>query len=240
MSRSISPKPRSRPLVAIPGRFSASASALRYQAVVVARALAEAVYEAGGEPLVVHPHEGAAGLDCTARLGWADAVLLPGGGDLDPRAYGQELEHDAVYDVDATQDAFDLAAARWALDAGRPLLAVCRGLQVVNVSLGGSLNQHVEPPHRHLRHEVSVAPRSLLAASLGAERFDASCYHHQTLDRLGVGLVAVAHADDGTVEGVERPGAPGWFLGVQWHPEDTATSDQTQRALLETFVGAAR
>ena len=240
MSTSVSHGLRSRPLVALPGRFSAGASALRYQAVVVARALAEAVYEAGGEPLVVHPHDGAAGLDCAARLGWADALLLPGGGDLDPSAYGQVVEHDAVYDVDQTQDAFDLAAARWALAAGVPLLAVCRGLQVVNVALGGSLNQHVEPPHRHFRHEVTVAPRSLLAAALGAERFDASCYHHQTVDRLGDGLVAVAHAGDGTVEGVERPGAAGWFLGVQWHPEDTATSDPTQRALLEAFVDAAR
>ncbi len=230
---------RSRPLVAVPGRFSSAASALRYQAVVVARALAEAVYDAGGEPVMVHPRDGD-GIDAGARLGWADALLLPGGGDLDPAVYGQEVEHDAVYDVDATQDAFDLAAGRWALGAGVPLLAVCRGLQVVNVALGGTLNQHVEPPHRHLRHDVTVIAGSGLADALGTVRINASCYHHQTVDRLGDGLVAVAHAGDGTVEGVEMPGRASWFLGVQWHPEDTASSDPAQQRLLRTFVEATR
>ena len=228
--------PAARPLVAIPARFSVSASALRYGGVVAARALVQAVYAAGGEPLLVLPEAG----DPADRLGWADAVLLPGGGDLDPAAYGEQVVSDAVYDVDRRQDAFDLAVASWALDVGVPLLAVCRGLQVVNVALGGTLHQHVEPAHRHLVHEVEVEPASRLAATLGTSRLTASCYHHQTVARLGRGLAVVATAQDRTVEGIELAAADGFFLGVQWHPEDTAADDPVQRALLESLVEAGR
>ena len=133
---------RATPIVAIPGRFSASASALRYRALVTARALSEAVLLAGGEPVTVHPWapEGAVSVDDVARrLAFADAVLLPGGGDLAPSAYGQAVAHDDVYDVDEEQDAFDLAVAAWALSAGVPTLAICRGTQVVNVARGASV-----------------------------------------------------------------------------------------------------
>ena len=97
-----------RPTVAVPGRFSASASALRREALVVARRLADAIWSAGGEPLVVLP---AADADIGSRLSWADAVLLPGGGDLDPSSYGEEPSTETIYDVDQEQDAFDLAVA---------------------------------------------------------------------------------------------------------------------------------
>lgn len=223
-----------RPLVVIPGRLSASASALRYGAVVVARALAEAVYASGGEPVVVLP-DGRAG----ERFGWADAVLMPGGGDLAPSTYGEQLLSDTVYDVDALQDSFDLAVTKWALGAGLPLLAVCRGLQVVNVAFGGSLNQHVEPPHRSVVHSVRIEPTSRLAAAVGVEELTASCYHHQTVARLGAGLVPVAHSARGDVEAVERPESPGFFLGVQWHPEDTAGTDPVQARLFAAVVEAA-
>ena len=231
------PSHRQRPLIAIPGRFSVGATALRYRGLVVAESLAESVFIAGGEPTMVLPdaHESAA-----ERLGWVSGLLLPGGGDLDPMTYGQAIRHQDVYDVDQTQDAFDLAAARWALASHVPLLAICRGLQVVNVALGGTLNQHVDPPHRHFRHEVAVVASSVLAGVVGASSVDASCYHHQTLDQLATGMVAVAHAADGTVEGIERPSADGWFIGVQWHPEDTAAHDHSQRALFSAFIDAAR
>lgn len=203
-----------RPLIIIPARFSATASALRYSAVVTARALSAAVLRAGGEPLTVHPSGE------PERLEFADGVLLPGGGDLDPSVYGQSTRADGVYDVDAEQDDFDLAVAQWALRTGRPLLAVCRGMQVVNVALGGTLEQDMAVPHRHLVHTISTGR-------------EVSCFHHQRVARLGTGLKAVAHAADGTVEAVELPGSIGWFLGVQWHPEDTAEQLDVFEALVQ-------
>src|SRR5690606_2721271 len=136
------------------------------------------------------------------RLAFADAVLLPGGGDLDPVRYGQRVASDDVYDVDAEQDAFDLAVAEWAHAEGEPLLAVRRSLQVVNVQRGGDVQQHMASPHRHVVHEVAVEPGSALAGVVG-DRVTASCFHHQSLDRLGDGLRAVARAADGTPEAFE-------------------------------------
>ena len=230
------------PLVVIPARFSASASALRYRAIVTARALSEAVLRAGGEPVTVHPWA-PDGLvtprEVGERLGFADAVLLPGGGDLHPSRYGQQVASDEVYDVDDEQDAFDLAVAEWALASGIPTLAVCRGLQVVNVVRGGTLEQHMSDPHRHVVHEVQVEPGSRLAAAVG-DRVAASCFHHQSLSTLGSGMRATGRAEDGTVEAVEIDDCPGWFLGLQWHPEDTAAVDPQQLALFESLVAAAR
>lgn len=225
-----------RPLIVVPARFSASASALRYEAEVSSRNLIEAVYAAGGEPLVVHPSAGS-DAEVGARLSFADGVLLPGGGDLAAHWTGQ-APHPSLYDVDETQDAFDLAVARWCLSEGVPLLAVCRGLQVVNAALGGTVVQDMEPAHRHLVHGAKVVADSALASIVG-EAPQLSCFHHQCLDRLGDGLRAIAWAEDGVVEAVDAPSAPGWFLGVQWHPEDTWASEPAQLAVFEALVAAA-
>ena len=230
-----------RPLIAVPARFSASASAHRYHALSTARALSEGVLRAGGEPLTVHPWAPDGVLspeEAGRRLAFADGVLLPGGGDVSPALYGEPVADAAVYDVDEEQDAFDLAVARWALEAGVPLLAVCRGWQLVNVALGGDLEQHMAEPHRHLVHDVAVEPGTALSGVVGTS-VSASCYHHQRVQRLGTGLIAVAHADDGTVEGAVLPTAAGWFLGVQWHPEDTVASDAVQLGLFQALVEAA-
>lgn len=229
------------PLIVVPGRFSASAAALRYAALVNARALLEGIRAAGGEPLTVLPHAPGGKVDeaeVDRRLGFADAVLLPGGGDLSPARYSEQVAHGEVYDIDDEQDAFDLAVARWALREGVPLLAICRGLQVVNVALGGTLEQHMEVPHRHVRHDVTVDGSSPLAGLIG-HTAAVSCYHHQRIDRLGQGLRPVARCRDRGVEAVELDGAQGFFLGVQWHPEDTAAEDPRQAALFRAFVDAA-
>lgn len=235
-----------RPLIAVPGRFSESASALRYGAVVNARALLDGVVRAGGEPLTVTPRSlaadppadpGAAAAEIGELLGWADGVLLPGGGDLHPGTYRQAVRSSEVYDVDHVQDAFDLAVAGWALGAGVPLLAICRGVQVVNVVLGGTLAQHMPEPHRHVRHRVALTG-GVAAAVLGPV-VSASCYHHQRLDRLGTGLRVVGRAEDGTPEALDLPNAAGWFLGVQWHPEDDAAGDPAQQAVFGALVAAA-
>ncbi|GAA2476143.1 gamma-glutamyl-gamma-aminobutyrate hydrolase family protein [Streptomyces longisporus] len=228
-----------RPLIAIPARFSATTSALRYAAEVNARALIEAVWRAGGEPVSIHP----ADCEVASRLAPFDGVLLPGGGDLAPHRYGATDTHSTVYDVDDLQDAFDLELARTTLHLGVPLLAICRGLQVVNVALGGTLHQDMGGPeraHRHLVHPVAVLAGTLLEQATNVQKVEASCYHHQRVDRPGRELTVTARAADGTVEGLELPDARGWFTAVQWHPEDTAHEDTAQQGLFDALVRAAR
>lgn len=235
--------PDPRPLIALPARFSASASALRYRAEVVAAALTECVFEAGGEPLVVHPgSESDSDAAIAGRLRWTDGVLLPGVGDLSPHWAGQE-QHPSLYDVDLRQDAFDLAVARVVLATDLPVLAVCRGLQVVNVLLGGDVVQDMDETvghHRHRRHRVSLARGSRMADVVGSRPLEVSYYHHQCLGRLGDGLQVVGVAEDGVVEAVELPERSGWFAGTQWHPEDTVLDDPPQLGLFQAFVDAAR
>jgi putative glutamine amidotransferase len=226
-----------RPVIAIPARFSRGASALRFAAEVAAAKLVQAVYDAGGEPVVLHPE---AGPDDAVRdrLWLADGILLPGGGDLAAHWSGQAA-HPRQYDVDEVQDAFDLAVARVALADRIPLLAVCRGAQVVNVARGGDLVQDLAETlgadHRHVVHTVALA-----VDWLGTRELTVSCYHHQGIGRLGAGLRAAGHAEDGTIEAITLDGHQGWFLGVQWHPEDTAATDPRQAGLFAHLVAAAR
>jgi len=236
-----------RPRILIPARFSASASALRYGAEVTSRNLVAAVFAAGGEPLVLHPHAPEGRVDdaeVIERFEVADGVLLPGGGDLGAHWSGQE-PHPTLYDVDDEQDAFDVAVARVCLERGIPLLAVCRGLQVVNAARGGTVVQDMDETfgetchHRHRVHTIAVDAGSVLAAAVG-DKIEVSCYHHQCLDRLGDGLEVVARAEEGVVEAVEMRSSPGWFLGVQWHPEDTWSTDPQQVAVFEALVANAR
>ncbi|MFE1801717.1 gamma-glutamyl-gamma-aminobutyrate hydrolase family protein [Streptomyces sp. NPDC059517] len=250
-----------RPLIAVPARFSATSSALDRPAEANARALIEAVWRAGGEPGGIHPHApgGTADPDeVRGRLARFDGLLLPGGGDLAPYRYGAKGTHRAVYDVDDEQDGFDLELARQALARRLPLLAVCRGLQVVNTALGGTLHQDNQGGrdgqdgqgggdaggsghgHRHVRHPVFLAPWSVVARVTGTDKAEASCYHHQHVDRLGEGLKATAHAVDGTVEAVELVNGDDRFMAVQWHPEDTARTDPAQQRLFDALVRAAR
>lgn len=231
-----------RPLIAVPARFAATTSALRYAAEVNARALIDAVWRAGGEPVGVHPVDPAEH-DVAARITRFDGILLPGGGDLAPHRYGAPDAHEAVYDVDEVQDAFDLEVARQSLALGLPLLAICRGLQVVNTALGGTLHQDMGGPrreHRHIRQSVSLAPDTVVARITGTDKIEASCYHHQHVDRLGEGLRVTARAADDTIEGVEPAEARALFVAVQWHPEDTAHEDPAQQRLFDALVRAAR
>jgi putative glutamine amidotransferase len=235
-----------RPLIAVPARFSASASALRHAAEVNARALIEAVWRAGGEPVTLHPYAPGGIADpaeVAARLARFDGVLLPGGGDIAPHRYGAGSVHASVYDVDDEQDGFDLESARQALTLGLPLLAVCRGLHVVNTVFGGTLEQDMggtEAEHRHVVHPVAVLPGSLLEQVTGAQKLNASCFHHQRVARLGAGLTVTAEAADGTAEALEAPGLTSWFVAVQWHPEDSAREEAGQQSIFNAFVHAAR
>jgi len=232
-----------RPVIAIPARFSESASALRHGAIVVSRRLAQAVWDAGGDPVVLFPHAPGAVVDLDAardRLRIADGVLLPGGGDVAAR-WANQQPHPSLYDVDEEQDAFDIAVARVAIEDHLPLLAICRGTQIVNVSRGGDLVQDMDDTvgnHRHRIHQIDVVPDSPLGAIVGSGT-TISCYHHQCIDRLGEGLRAAAHSADGVIEAVTLDGHAGWYLGVQWHPEDSAAADPVQAAIFSRLVEAS-
>ena len=151
--------------------------------------------------------------------------------------YGAAEIDDRVTGVDADHDDLDLACARAAIDLGRPLLAICRGHQVLNVALGGSLLQHIDD-HRFVHHDVELEPGCRAALAIGHTRPVGHSVHHQAIDRVGDGLVVTGRAADGTIEAVELPGA--WVVGVQWHPEDTADRDGDQQRLFDAFVAACR
>ena len=178
-----------------------------------------------------------------------DALLLPGGPDVEPSRYGEATRADCDVSPVPELDAAEFTLAGWALQEGRPLLAICRGVQVLNVALGGTLWQDIaaqqagDPAHHGkdrtaLAHEVSVVSGTALHRVLGADRLAWNSLHHQALRDLGDGLVASAVAGDGLVEGVELPGRP--VLGVQCHPEELAPSAGWASALFEWLVDAAR
>jgi putative glutamine amidotransferase len=175
--------------------------------------------------------------DLGETLARFDGVCLPGGPDVDPHRYGAAVVDPRVDGVDPDHDALDLAMARAAVEAGLPLLAICRGHEVLNVALGGTLVQHIDD-HRYVHHPVRLAPGSRAAIAIGHQHPVGHSVHHQAIDRLGDGLVASGWAAAGTIEAVELPGA--WVLGVQWHPEDTAEHDADQQRLFAAFVAACR
>lgn len=206
-----------------------------------------AVQKAGGAPLLIPPQAGPAAL--SELLGSARAVLLTGGGDVDPALY-REPRHPAVAGVSPERDQVELALIRFALGQQVPLLAICRGMQILNVALGGSLIQdipdlfptaiaHAVPEPRDApSHDVRIQPGSRLADLAGALTLGVNSRHHQAVDRLGEGLLPVAWADGDLVEGLEMPGR--WVVGVQWHPENMVDSSPPALALFEGLVRAAR
>jgi len=232
-----------RPLIAITGRRAATSSTLRFSGTIAAEAVCDAVLRAGGEPVIVHGGDRAAIAEVPARLARFDGVCLPGGGDLNPSRYCQQP--DARSETpDDLQDEFDLAVIRAVLAAaGRviPALAICRGLQVLNVACGGTLRQHVaDSPVRHqgARHEVTIARGSRLHQLAVADTITVSSAHHQAIDRLGAGLHAIGCAPDGCVEAVEH--CLSGVLAVQWHPEDQAATRSHDQALFDDLVTRAR
>lgn len=227
-----------RPRIAILGRFTESASALRYRGLVSARKLLEAVWSAGGDPVTVLPASGPDALDWAGRLDGFQGVLLPGGGDIHPGRYGMSDDDPTLYDMDTVQDESDFTLAEFALANGMPLLAVCRGFHVVNVLRGGSLVVDMPLHHRHHLHTVELQDA---ADHLGISQpsITASCHHHQGIDRLGEGVQVIGTSADGWVEAALIE-APGWAAAVQWHPEDTATQDPAQQRLFAQLVTQAR
>jgi gamma-glutamyl-gamma-aminobutyrate hydrolase PuuD len=207
-----------------------SSSRGKVPAETVARSYVDAVRLAGGMPLLLPVL--AAG-DVAALLDTVDRVLVIGGGDVDPSFY-DELPVPESGEPNTERDAFEIALVRGAVSGAVRTLAICRGMQVANVALGGSLVQHVEGHGGDVRHNVRVEVASALSGVVGATALDANSQHHQAVARVGEGLRPVAWADDGTVEGVESGDAP--LLGVQWHPE-LLTDEPEHRALFQWLVG---
>ena len=222
-----------RPRIALIGRFTNTASALRYGGVVSSRALLESLWDAGADPVTLLP---AAESDWKQRLQGYQGVLLAGGGDINPARYGQEPDS-SVYDVDDLQDESDFGMTEYVLQQGIPTLAVCRGLHVVNVVRGGTLIQDMPENHRHVVQEVKVSDYESFGFT--SELVATSCYHHQAIDKIGSGLEVLGRGPDGTIEAVGIE-STGWARGVQWHPEDTAKSDANQHGLFARLVKEAR
>jgi len=206
----------------------------------------QAVQEAGGVAVVVPAHGFAD--DTAALVDRLDGLIFSGGPDIDPAAYGQLPHPQLGPDVDRVSDEYELALLRAASERGLPILGICRGMQALNVSRGGTLHQHLpdrstlehnqgyasfEPAHRAM-----VAIGSLLHRLAGTDELEVNSFHHQAVDRLGRGLEVCAVAPDATVEAVWDPSAR-FCLGVQWHPE-VLTHTAEHAPLVQALVEAAR
>lgn len=206
-------------------------------------AYVDAVHRAGGIPLLL-PTVG----DPLRLLPLLNGVVLTGGGDVNPARYGA-ARHSMVYEVNDERDAFEWALLNAALKNDLPILAICRGIQLLNVVLGGDLIQHLgdEPsvtvdhagfPSPPKPHSVRLTEGTKLANELDITAFEAASWHHQAIGRVGKGLKVVARTDDGVIEAVELP-SHRWCIGVQWHPEHDAGTSPVHQRLFSRFVQAA-
>jgi putative glutamine amidotransferase len=206
----------------------------------------ESVRRAGGEPRVLS-------MDVPPSLDGLDGILFTGGGDVDPAHFG-EARHPMTNEPDEARDVYELELAKLALAKNTPLLAVCRGLQVVNVAAGGTLIQdiptemtealghQIDSPSFAIAHEVWVTPGSRLSRVMQEQLSDGDVLqvnsrHHQAVERTASGFSVTATAPDGVVEAIERSNAP-FCVGVQWHPENFWRTGEF-RSLFEEFVKAA-
>ena len=214
-------------------------------ALALPRGYTDAIDRAGARPVVLPPPLGREDNSAAALEPYAGLVLT-GGADVDPARYGA-APHPAAYGVDPALDAFEIGLLERALDIGLPVLAICRGHQVLNVALGGTLDQHItdrpgllvhgDPasgPGGGVDHDVTIDEHTRLATALGVSRCTVRSHHHQAVAELSPKVVATAWSDDGIVEGFEL--SDGWVVAVQWHPESTAGDDPIQQRLFDAFV----
>lgn len=212
----------------------------RVEANVSQRTYSLCIADAGALPVLL-PADEASVEAPDDLLDLLDALVLSGGADLDPASYGAE-PHESTKGYKAERDRFEIALAQRALERDMPVLGICRGMQLLNVACGGTLEQnlansdlHMHTPGQFSDHDVRLEPGSLAARVMGAERVSARSHHHQGIDRLGDGIVASGWAEPGEViEAIELPDRA-WALGLLWHPEEHRHSPA-----LAALAGAAR
>ena len=237
------------PVIGILTRQDRSARWEGYRLYGQGRAYCRSVALAGGAPTLIPLELGErAWHSIYKRL---DGLLLPGGVDVHPSHYGEKA-HPKLGGVDDELDEAELVLARWALEDGRPTLAICRGIQLINVAAGGSLYQdlpaqypgalrHAYPTPEYARdhraHPIHVEAGTQLVAAMGTQQLEVNSRHHQAVKDLAPGFAITARAPDGVIEGIEEQDAP-FVVGVQWHPESLTANDTRMLALFEAFVKA--
>ena len=235
-----------RPLIGISGSVRVFDGAERAG---VNAAYIHSISKAGGVPILLTPPIGPEGAGLA--LGPLDGLVLTGGHDLDPQWYDAHPSP-ALGPVDPNRDEFELALFHAARDRDLPILGICRGLQLVNVAMGGTLYQDLpseQPggihhdsvvPRDARTHSISITAGSRLHNALGTHELVTNSFHHQAIRDLAAGLVVTAHADDGVIEGVEGSTNEGWLLAVQWHPEEMhAEVRSPDRGLFRALVEQA-
>jgi len=201
----------------------------------------DSVRRAGGIPLLIIPGESHVDTIVTHLNG----IILAGGGDLDPSTYNGK-GHDSNYNIDSSRDDTELRLAKTVLAKKIPTLAICRGIQVINTILGGTLFEHIPdhfgekilhrlPPRIPSSHLVTFDKNSGLFDIIRKEEIEVSSWHHQSIDKLGDGLSVVAKSSDGVIEAIEF-NREAWFIGIQWHPELSSAVDSNQQKLFDAFV----
>ncbi len=207
------------------------------------------VAKAGGVALLLPPLEDEGHL--RLLFDGVDGLLFPGGVDIHPSRYGEEVLP-GCGTIDTARDAVELRLAGWAIEEGKPLLAICRGIQILNVAAGGSLYQDIASlvpqaqrhdwypgyPRDQLSHRVHVAAGTRLSKIVGGSWLDVNSLHHQAAKAVGNGLLVSALAPDGIIEGLELAQHP-FAVAVQWHPEELAATHSHARSLFTAFVQAA-
>ncbi|MDB4875031.1 MAG: glutamine amidotransferase class-I family protein [Gemmatimonadetes bacterium] len=251
----MSSKSRARPIIGIPTQTLQSLGGVSAEippSWVMSQRYVVTLTEAGAIPWLVPLID-----DETLRgiYDSLDGVFLPGGADIDPVSYGT-APHPLCDKTDRERDRVELALARWAMADGKPVLGVCRGMQLINLAAGGTLYQDIAEQlpgsikhdyfpyggsnlrRDYLAHDVDVAPDSRLAAVFGEGALQVNSMHHQGVRAVGGGLAVSAVAPDGLVEGLESANGA-YVVGVQWHPEALTDSQEAARRLFEGFVAAA-
>lgn len=201
----------------------------------------DAVRRAGGLPVLVPPDADEAEGVC-ARL---DGIIFSGGGDINPKSYNG-IDHELIYNIDDERDAGEFKIAAVVLERQIPTLAICRGIQILNIQLGGTLHEHLSetygekilhrlPPRVACKHYVDIVPETKLAGIIGQSEIEIVSWHHQALKDIAKDITVTARSSDGVIEGIEIDSHP-WLVGVQWHPELSAADDILQQKLFNALV----
>ena len=235
----------SAPVIGIPGYWHESGEIPGHQATAVPDSYIRALLKIDAIPLIIPVIQSRKILEHFFQM--IDGLLLIGGPDLDPAHYHQAV-HAGLRKVTPARDNMEMQVCLWALEADLPIMAICRGIQVLNVAAGGTLWQDIasqlpnaakhdyypDYPKDFLAHTVKPLPGSRLAGIIGDDEASVNSLHHQAIDKLGQGLSPVAYAPDGIVEAVEGIDA-NWIIGVQWHPEWLIENDRRMLNLFKTF-----